>query len=130
MPKKTVATTTSSIEIGGAIHPVIDPERLSILAEALGETKLIELRLTARQSILESAEALRLSWRDADLPTAARNAHRLSGVAANFGWPALAMIAGLIEKSCKSGDDGKRYTRQFEDVLTASLADIPPYSAN
>jgi len=130
MPKKNIATTTFSVEIDGTIHSIVDPERLSILTEALGETKLTELRLTARQSILESAEALRLSWHDNDFQTAGRHAHRLAGVAANFGWPALAMIAGLIEKSCKNDDDGKQYARQFEEVLAASLASIPTYSDN
>lgn len=125
MPNKNTETPVLSAEIDGKQHSLVDLERLSILAEALGEAKLIELSVTARQSILESAEELRLNWRQGDTHAAGRSAHRLVGVAANFGWPALALIAGNIERACHNGDDSGRYSRQFEEVLAASLAALP-----
>lgn len=125
MPDKNTVKATPSAEIDGTLHSLVDLERLSILTEALGEAKLVELSATARQSILESADELRLNWQKGDARAAGRSAHRLVGVAANFGWPALARIAGNIERACQNGGDGVHYSLQFEEVLSASLAVLP-----
>jgi HPt (histidine-containing phosphotransfer) domain-containing protein len=114
-----------AVEIQGTPYAFVDEERLTILTEALGKEKLAELCFTARQSILESAEELRLNWQKDDARAAGRSAHRLVGVAANFGWPALAEIASHIERACQNNSDGKQYTQQFEEILTASLAAVP-----
>lgn len=122
MSDKNTLEDVHSAEIDGTLHSIVDQERLAILADALGKAKLIELSLTARQSILESAEELRANWRKGDSHAAGRSAHRLVGVAANFGWPALAAIAGCIEHACRGGSDGRQHAPQFEIVLAASLA--------
>jgi HPt (histidine-containing phosphotransfer) domain-containing protein len=124
MPERDLATP-SCADIDGSIHPLVDEDRLATLKEALGDAKLNELVLIAHRSINESAEELRANWRDNNPRKAGESAHRLVGVAANFGWPALATIAGCIEKSCKNSGDGKQYARQFEEILSASLANAP-----
>jgi HPt (histidine-containing phosphotransfer) domain-containing protein len=124
MSGNTTPSAASSAEIDGISHPFVDQERLAILTDALGEAKVMELFLTARQSILESAEELRTGWQTHDNNAVGKSAHRLLGVAANFGCPALAAIAGIIEKSGKNDDAGTRYQRQFEEILTASLTSI------
>lgn len=125
MSDKNTVEAVPSAEIDGTLHSLVDQERLSILTEALGEAKLVALSITARQSILESSEELRVNWRKGDPHAASRSAHRLVGVAANFGWSALAKIAGNIERACQDGNDGEQYSGQFEEVLTASLAALP-----
>lgn len=105
--------------------PILDQERLAILDEALGQAKLIELCEAARRSIIESAEELRRHWADDDRGEASRSAHRLAGVAANFGCSRLAELAAAIEKDCQNGGDGGRYRGEFNAVLTATLAALP-----
>jgi HPt (histidine-containing phosphotransfer) domain-containing protein len=102
--------------------PLIDTVRFSCLSEALGSTKLTELCEVARQSITDSANNLRGNWQNGDASAAAaRNAHLLAGVAANFGLAALAEMAYAIEKTCLTGGDGKDFADRFEEILTASL---------
>ncbi|PKU24771.1 Hpt domain-containing protein [Telmatospirillum siberiense] len=122
MSDKDSVEAAPSVEIDGERHFLVDQERLAILSEALGESKLTELTLTARQSILESAGELRANWQTGDVHAAGRSAHRLVGVAANFGWPALAAVARVIERACHDGTDGRQHAPQFEEILAASLA--------
>ncbi|MDR3436884.1 MAG: Hpt domain-containing protein [Telmatospirillum sp.] len=103
-------------------HALVDQERLAILVEALGDKKLAELFITARQSVVESADELKRCWVSGDTRQAGRAAHRLAGVAANFGFSALGTIARNIERDCLSSGDGKSFAASFDDILAASLA--------
>lgn len=125
MPTDNSPAPAVSIEIDGERLYFVDHERLAILKDALGESKLVELTQTARQSLLDSVVELRANWQAGDAPSAGRSAHRLAGVCANFGWPALAAIARLIERSCRDGSDGRRYEGQFDEILASSLGVSP-----
>lgn len=125
MPGNNSSESALFAEINGEQHCLVDQERLAILTEALGESKLAELTLAARQSIAESADELRANWKAGAIAAAGRSAHRLVGVAANFGWPALAAIATLIERACHDGSDGRQHATQFEDILASSMAGLP-----
>ncbi len=121
MPKENNTENGPSIEIDGTLFPLIDLERRSILAEALGEEKLLPLFAAAHQSITESAVELRENWRIDDAHLAGRSAHRLIGVSANFGLSALAAIHRKIKRDCQTGGDGKSFSTQFEDIARLSL---------
>jgi HPt (histidine-containing phosphotransfer) domain-containing protein len=101
--------------------PLLDNNRMALLAEALGQAKLIELCETARQSIVESIGELRSHWSSGDGAAVAKSAHRLAGVSANFGCIALADLAASIEKECRSGGDGKHRSAELEVLVKASL---------
>ncbi|MTJ81401.1 MAG: Hpt domain-containing protein [Telmatospirillum sp.] len=114
------SNTTLTMEIAGTPHALVDQERLSILAEALGEQKLTELLAEALRSAAESARDLRRHWGVGDSFQAGRAAHRLTGVAANFGFTALAALAGAIERDCLSGGDGRTHSPLLDRVEAAT----------
>jgi HPt (histidine-containing phosphotransfer) domain-containing protein len=103
-------------------NPLVDSERLEILRDALGNERLLELFSAARQSIEETAAELRRNWSDGDRLLAGKAAHRLVGVAANFGFPALAAVASAIERDCAGKDDCRARAPEFEEILRLSLA--------
>lgn len=102
--------------------PVVDPARTQLLAESLDPQRLEELYAVARQSMAESAAGLRRAWEAQDRPATGRSAHRLAGVASNFGCMALAQLAADIETECRAGGDGRSQQARFEALLARSLA--------
>jgi CheY-like chemotaxis protein len=105
--------------------PVVDPARTQLLAESLDPVRLKELYAVARRSMAESAAELRRSWEAQDRPATGRSAHRLAGVASNFGCMALARLAADIETECRAGGDGRSRQVRFEALLARSLAALP-----
>jgi CheY-like chemotaxis protein/HPt (histidine-containing phosphotransfer) domain-containing protein len=104
---------------------VVDSDRMETLAEALGPARLAELCGVARQSMVDTADALRRAWEKEDRPLVASSAHRLAGVANNFGCPALGRVASDIETDCRNGGSGRHMESRFTTVLAASLAALP-----
>lgn len=105
--------------------PIFDADRLRMLTEAIDRVKLLELFEIARRSILDAADELRRNWRAGNRQDIASTAHRLAGVASNFGCVALAGIAAEIENDCRQGGDGLGRLPLFDEMLTASLAALP-----
>jgi CheY-like chemotaxis protein len=104
---------------------LLDHGQIKALQDALAPRKLAELFGLARQSIAEQAESLRQGWRADDLAQIAAAAHRLAGVARNFGCLALGDIAAGIETAAKQGEASQARQAAFEAALTATLATLP-----
>lgn len=101
--------------------PVLDPERVALLAEALPPAKLAELYASAKDSIIETLAELRRHWTDQDVAAAGKAAHRLAGVAANFGCTSLGELARIIEAGCKLGALGRQHAQSLSDLESKTL---------
>jgi CheY-like chemotaxis protein len=112
--------------VSDAEAPVIDHERINILAEALAPAKLSELCDSARASIAETWVELRRAWDEGNTVAAGKSAHRLAGVAANFGCAALAQLAGRVEGECREGNSaGRLHEVRLGVLVRASLDALP-----
>ena len=100
---------------------LMDAAQVAALREALPPDKLSELYGLARQSLLAGADLLREGWSRDDPAEIGAAAHRLAGVARNFGCLALGECAARIEEDAKRGHDGTAEQTAFEALLTASL---------
>ncbi len=101
---------------------LIDARRLALLADAIEAPKLAELYDLARRSIIETADALTQEWCCRGSGDPARIAHRLAGVAANFGCIA---VAADIEADCRTGSDGRGQAARLKEIVSATLAAMP-----
>jgi len=104
---------------------LMDGTQVAALREALAPNKLSELYGVAKQSLLTGAEMLRAGWQKGDPAEIKTAAHRLAGVARNFGCLALGKCAGRIEDAAKEGGTGLHEKEAFEALLTASLIALP-----
>jgi len=104
---------------------LLDEPQVAALREALAPEKLSELYGLAKQSLLTGAELLRDGWQKADPAEIKTAAHRLAGVARNFGCLALGKCAARIEDAAKAGATGEDQRPAFEALLTASLSALP-----
>ncbi len=104
---------------------LMDGPQVAALREALPPEKLSELYGVAKQSLLTGAEMLRDGWQRGDPADIKTAAHRLAGVARNFGCLALGKCAGRIEDAAKAGATGQDHQAAFEALLTASLTALP-----
>ena len=100
---------------------LLDETQIAALQEALPPQKLAELMAMARDSLLASQDALREGWRQGEPRQIAAAAHRLAGVARNFGCRALGQCAARIEESAKGGADGQGDRDDLERLLAASI---------
>ena len=104
---------------------LLDEPQVAALREALAPEKLSELYGLAKQSLLTGADLLRDGWQKKDPAEIKTAAHRLAGVARNFGCLALGKCAGRIEDAAKAGGTGEDQQPAFEALLTASLSALP-----
>jgi CheY-like chemotaxis protein/HPt (histidine-containing phosphotransfer) domain-containing protein len=104
---------------------LLDHAQIGALREALNPEKFTELFNLARNSLLQSSEALRAAWTSDDRAEIKSAAHRLAGVARNFGCAALGNNAAEIERAAIAGGDGLDHENDFNRLLTASLAALP-----
>jgi CheY-like chemotaxis protein len=104
---------------------LMDAPQVAALREALPPEKLSELYGVAKQSLLTGAEMLRDGWQRGDPADIKAAAHRLAGVARNFGCLALGKCAGRIEDAAKAGATGQDQQAAFEALLTASVTALP-----
>jgi len=104
---------------------LMDGPQVAALREALPAEKLSELYGVAKQSLLSTAEMLRDGWHKGDPAEIKSAAHRLAGVARNFGCLALGKCAMRIENAARDGGTGKDEQAAFEALLTASLTALP-----
>ena len=104
---------------------LMDAPQVAALREALPAEKLSELYGVAKQSLLTGADMLRDGWAKQDPAEIKTAAHRLAGVARNFGCLALGKCAGRIEDAAKQGGTGLHEKPAFEALLTASLTALP-----
>jgi len=104
---------------------LLDEPQVAALREALAPEKLSELYGLAKQSLLTGADLLRDGWLKQDPAEIKTAAHRLAGVARNFGCLALGKCAGRIEDAAKTGGTGEDQRPAFEALLTASLSALP-----
>ena len=109
----------------GPAEELMDGPQVAALREALPPEKLSELYGVAKQSLLTGAEMLRDGWQRGDPADIKTAAHRLAGVARNFGCLALGKCAGRIEDAAKAGATGQDHQAAFEALLTASLTALP-----
>jgi len=123
----TLAATPPPVETPAASEPeqLLDEPQVAALREALAPEKLSELYGLAKQSLLTGAELLRDGWQKADPAEIKTAAHRLAGVARNFGCLALGKCAARIEDAAKAGATGEDQRPAFEALLTASLSALP-----
>ena len=103
----------------------MDGPQVAALREALPPGKLSELYGVAKQSLLTTADMLRDGWRKQDPAEIKASAHRLAGVARNFGCLALGKCAARIEDAARDGGTGLHERAAFEALLTASLTALP-----
>ena len=101
--------------------PVLDRERVDLLAEALAPARLAELFASAQASIVETLAELRRHWADEDIAAAGKSAHRLAGVAANFGCTAMGELARTIETDCNQGSPGLEHAPALADLESLTL---------
>jgi CheY-like chemotaxis protein len=104
---------------------LLDEPQVAALREALAPEKLSELYGLAKQSLLTGADLLRDGWQRNDPGEIKTAAHRLAGVARNFGCLALGKCAARIEDAAKAGATGEDQRPAFEALLTASLSALP-----
>lgn len=112
---------TSAAPDQAGTSPVLDQERVELLAEALAPARLTELFVSAQASIVETLADLRRHWAEEDIVAAGKSAHRLAGVAANFGCSALGKLARAIEMDCKQGSSGQEHAPALADLETLTL---------
>lgn len=101
--------------------PLLDGERMTLLADAMDKDVLMELIGAARSSIQDTWKELDHAWNNADSVTVGRCAHRIAGVAANFGGAALAEISREIESDCRAGGNGQIFRPRFEEIVGGTL---------
>jgi CheY-like chemotaxis protein/HPt (histidine-containing phosphotransfer) domain-containing protein len=104
---------------------LMDGPQVAALREALPPEKLSELYGLAKESLLTGADLLRDGWQKGDVVEVKTAAHRLAGVARNFGCLALGKCAGRIEDAAKAGSIGQDQQAAFEALLAASLTALP-----
>lgn len=104
---------------------LMDGTQVAALREALPPEKLSELYGLAKESLLTGAELLRDGWQKGDPAEVKTAAHRVAGVARNFGCLALGKCAARIEDAAKAGSTGQDQQAAFEALLTASLTALP-----
>ncbi len=104
---------------------LMDGPQVAALREALPADKLSELYGLAKESLLTGADLLRDGWHKGEVSEIKAAAHRLAGVARNFGCLALGKCAGRIEDAAKAGSTGQDQQAAFEALLTASLTALP-----
>lgn len=104
---------------------LMDEPQVAALREALSPDKLSELYGLAKQSLLSCADMLRDGWTKGDPAEIKAAAHKLAGVARNFGCLALGKCAARIEDAAREGKDGKTDQAAFEALLTASISALP-----
>jgi CheY-like chemotaxis protein/HPt (histidine-containing phosphotransfer) domain-containing protein len=104
---------------------LMDGPQVAALREALSADKLSELYGLAKQSLLTGADMLRDGWHKNDPAEIKTAAHRLAGVARNFGCLALGKCAARIEDAAKAGGSGLDQRAAFEALLTASITALP-----
>ena len=102
--------------------PLFDGQRFDAMVESLGRRRMIDLCAVAAASIAESVEALRGCRRNDDAAGVGLHAHRLHGVAANYGCLALAALARQIEADCHAP---QACGEQFDRLVAATLAALP-----
>ncbi len=116
------AVASSSDQVDDGQPSLLDGERMALLADAMDKDVLIDLIVAARSSITDTWQELNKAWDDGESATVGRCAHRIAGVAANFGGSALAEISRQIESDCRSGGDGLSYRDQFDEIAKGTLA--------
>ncbi|HVI50348.1 MAG TPA: response regulator [Candidatus Sulfotelmatobacter sp.] len=121
LPEETPAAVPTTTTPEDGTHPVLDQDRVALLAEALPPARLMELFESARVSIVETLAELRRDWEAADIPAAGKAAHRLAGVAANFGCTALGELARAIEADCKQNLPGNQHAEALGILETLTL---------
>lgn len=104
---------------------LMDGPQVAALREALAPDKLSELYGVAKQSLLTGADMLRDGWQKGEPAEIKAAAHRLAGVARNFGCLALGKCAARIEDAAREGGTGLQEKAAFEALLTASLTALP-----
>ncbi len=119
------ATPSTAADPEGPAEDLLDEPQVAALREALAPEKLLELYGLAKQSLLTGADLLRDGWQKRDPAEIKTAAHRLAGVARNFGCLALGKCAARIEDAAKAGTTGEDQRPAFEALLTASLSALP-----
>jgi CheY-like chemotaxis protein/HPt (histidine-containing phosphotransfer) domain-containing protein len=104
---------------------LMDGTQVAALRDALPPEKLAELYGLAKESLLTGADLLRDGWQKEDSADIKAAAHRVAGVARNFGCLALGKCAARIEDAAKAGGTGQDQQPAFEALLTASLTALP-----
>jgi two-component system sensor histidine kinase/response regulator len=105
-----------------AAAQLLDEAQIAALKDALPPAKLAELFGIAEASLKDSAAALQEGWRTGDMAKVKAAAHRLAGVARNFGCLALGELAARIENEAARGEDSSGAAARTVELLAASLA--------
>ncbi len=99
---------------------LLDQTRIGLLRDAIAPDTLEDLFLTAAASIRDSLPELEAHWRDDDREQLGKCAHRLAGVAANFGCQALGELAQAVERACKAGESSRADAERLLELARAS----------
>ena len=119
------AEPAAAAEPAPPAEDLMDEPQVAALRDALPPAKLSELYVVAKQSLLTTADMLRDGWQKQDPAEIKAAAHRLAGVARNFGCLALGKCAARIEDAAREGGTGLQEKAAFEALLTASLTALP-----
>jgi CheY-like chemotaxis protein len=104
---------------------LLDTAQIEALRQALAPTKLRELFDLARESLQSSADQLHSGWQKQDAAQIGAAAHRVAGVARNFGCLALGLCAARIEAAAQSDGNGRQEQAKFDSLLLRSLQAMP-----
>lgn len=104
---------------------LLDEIQIGALRDAVAPQKLAELYAMARESLSSSNHALQLGWQNDDRAQIKAAAHRMAGVARNFGCLALGLCAARIENEVQQGGDGRSQQPAVARLLAASFAALP-----
>ncbi len=125
MLSKVAVTPSGDSASPEAPDELMDAPQVAALREALSPDKLAELYGLAKQSLVSCADMLRDGWTKNDPAEIKAAAHKLAGVARNFGCLALGKCAARIEDAARDGNNGKSEQAAFEALLTASIRALP-----
>ncbi len=100
--------------------PLLDQTRIGLLRDAIAPETLEDLFLTAAASIRDILPDLERHWRDGAIDQVGKCAHRLAGVAANFGCQALGELAQTVEQASKAGRDSRAEADRLLHLALAS----------
>jgi signal transduction histidine kinase/DNA-binding NarL/FixJ family response regulator len=112
----------SAGELASAVARVCGPAEAGVLPQAAFDREMAELRSAARVQLESRIGALVGAWREG-APLSADEAHRIAGLAAQFGWGGVAEAADRLEHHLRKDPAG---IGMAAEAVAAAVASLPP----
>jgi len=102
---------------------VFDAAIVADLRDLLPASEFDSLLRRAAETLPETVKELHQAWNGHDLSETRRQAHKLAGLAGNFGCNALMTAARGIEAACANGQTRplKRLLQEIDGLLSPTL---------